>query len=113
MEQTIALACSLNPDIAHFTIAVPLPGSPLFEIIKREGKFLITDWSLYGYTRGRCYFEVGELKKDLVERMWKKAYRKFYLRPRVLVRFMTKKSTWLSLDTFIKAGLSYLGIIKN
>jgi anaerobic magnesium-protoporphyrin IX monomethyl ester cyclase len=113
MEQTIRLACELDPDIAHFTIAVPLPGSPLYKIIEKDGKFIIKDWSLYGYTRGRCFFEIGELKKDLVEKMWKKAYRRFYLRPKVIFRFLTKKNTWLVFPTFLKAGLSYLGITKN
>jgi radical SAM superfamily enzyme YgiQ (UPF0313 family) len=113
MEQTIRLACELDPDIAHFTITVPLPGSPLYKIIEKEGKFIIKDWNLYGYTRGRCFFEIGDLKKDLVEKMWKKAYRRFYLRPKILFRFFSKKSTWMSLGTFLKAGLSYLGITKN
>ncbi len=113
MEETIALACELNPDIAHFTIAVPLPGSPLFKTIEKEGRFIIDDWNLYGYTRGLCYFEVGELKKKLVEKMWKKAYRKFYLRPRIIWKLLTKKATWISPGTFLKAGLSYLGITKN
>jgi anaerobic magnesium-protoporphyrin IX monomethyl ester cyclase len=69
MNQTIKLTCELDPDIAHFTIAVPLPGSPLFKIIEEKGKFLIKDWNQYEYTRGRCYFEIGKLKKDLVEKM--------------------------------------------
>jgi anaerobic magnesium-protoporphyrin IX monomethyl ester cyclase len=113
MEQTIRLACELDPDIAHFTIAVPLPGSPLYKIIEKEGKFIIKDWNLYGYTRGRCFFEIGDLKKDLVEKMWKKAYRRFYLRPKVIFRFLMKKETWVVFPTFVKAGLSYLGITKN
>lgn len=113
MRETIKLACTLDLEMAHFTTAVPLPGSPLFEIVKREGKFLIDDWDLYGYTKGLCFFEVGEVKKELVEKMWKKAYRCFYLRPKVFFRFMLKKSSWQVLPSFIRAGLAYLGIIKN
>lgn len=113
MNQTIKLACELDPDIAHFTIAVPLPGSPLFKIIEEKGKFLIKDWSQYGYTRGKCYFEIGKLKKELVEKMWKKAYRKFYLRPKIILRIASKKSTWISPLASLKAALSYIGITKN
>lgn len=110
MEETINLAIKLDPDIAHFTIANPLPGSPLFEEVKRKGKFLITDWNLYGYTRGKCFFELGEVKKELVEKMWFKAYRKFYLRPKVIKRFLARKQTWLNLPKMVRASFSYLGL---
>ncbi|PIS42622.1 MAG: hypothetical protein COT24_02380 [Candidatus Kerfeldbacteria bacterium CG08_land_8_20_14_0_20_40_16] len=113
MEKTIKMACKFDPDVAHFTIAVPLPGAPLFEIVKREGKFLIDDWDLYGYTRGSCFFEISDLKKELVEKMWRRAYRRFYLRPKILLRFFQKKSTWLNLPKFFRASLAYLGIMKN
>lgn len=113
MQQTIDFAKKLDPDIAHFTIANPLPGSPLFEQVKREGKLLITDWSLYDYTQGRCYFEHGQVRKELVERMWRKAYREFYLRPKVIKRFLTRKDTWLNLPIIVRASLSYLGLRRS
>lgn len=113
IQETINFAIKIDPDIAHFVIATPLPGSPLFEQIKREGKFLITDWNLYGYTQGRCYFEHGEVKKELVEKMWRKAYRKFYLRPKVIKRLLTRKETWFNLPKVIKASFSYLGFLRS
>ena len=113
MQQTIDLAVKLEPDLAHFTTTVPLPGSPLYEIVSQKGKFIIKDWDMYGYTRGRCYFEIGEVKKDLVEKMWKKAYRSFYLRPKIIWKILRKKSTWLDLPNFLKASMAYLGLIKN
>jgi len=71
---------------------------------------LITDWNLYGYTRGKCYFELGEVKKELVERMWRKAYHQFYLRPAVIKRFLTRRQTWLNSPKIAQTGLTYLGL---
>lgn len=113
MQATIDFAIKLDPDMAHFTIANPLPGSPLFDQVKKDGEFLIIDWNLYGYTRGKCFFELGEVKKELVERMWRKAYRKFYLRPKVIKRLLTRKETWLNLPKMAQASLSYLGLRKE
>ncbi len=110
MQETINFAKELDTDVAHFTITVPFPGTPLYEQIKREGKFLVTDWSLYGYTNGICYFELGELNKELVERMWKKAYRDYYLRPKMIWRMLTKKGAHKRLPTLFKAALQYLGL---
>jgi len=113
MQETINFAKELNTDVAHFTITVPFPGTPLFAQIKKEGKFLVTDWSLYGYTNGICYFELGEVKKELVERMWKKAYRNYYLRPKMIWRMVAKKGTLKRLPTLFKAALQYLGVRRT
>jgi len=112
MQETIDFAIKLDPDIAHFTIANPLPGSPLFEEIKKKGKFLIEDWNLYGYTRGRCFFEMDGVKRGLVERMWRRAYRSFYLRPKIIFRFIIRKNTWLNIPNVLGALPVYLGIRK-
>lgn len=108
MQETIDFAIKLDPDFAHFTIANPLPGSPLFEQVKKDGKLLIKDWNLYGYTRGQCFFELGEVKKDLVEEMWRKAYRKFYLRPMKVWQILKRRETWLNLPVFLRGALSYV-----
>lgn len=113
MQETIDLACELDPDIAHFSIAVPMPGTSLYKMIEEKGKFLIRDWDLYGYVSGKCYFEIGNLKKELVEKMWKRANRQFYLRPKVILKMLSKKSTWLEMPSRLKAALSMLGFAKN
>ncbi|MFH1073877.1 MAG: radical SAM protein [Candidatus Firestonebacteria bacterium] len=113
MQETIDFARELNTDIAHFTITVPFPGTPLYAQIKEEGKFLVTDWSLYGYTKGICYFELGEVKKKLVERMWKKAYRSYYLKPYRIWRMIAKKGALKRLPALFKAALQYLGIRRT
>lgn len=113
MEKTINLSLELDPDFAHFTIVVPFPGTPLYRLIEKRGKFLIKDWSLYGYTRGMCYFEIDGVKKEVVEKMWRKAYRRFYLRPKVIARILGQKSTWLKLPEVFMASLRYLGFLKR
>jgi len=109
MEATIKFAIELDPDYAQFTTAVPFPGTRLHSIIKKEGRFLIKDWEQYGQLQGTAYFEIGDLTKDLVEKMWKKAYRSFYLRPKILAKNIFKTKTWLNLLNVIRASTHYLG----
>lgn len=110
MQETIDLACQLNPDIAHFSIAVPMPGTSLYKMIEEKGKFLIRDWDLYGYVSGKCYFEIGDLKKELVEKMWRRANLRFYLRFNILKKMLLKKSTWLEFPSRLRALIAMLGI---
>lgn len=109
MEETIKLAIHLDPDYASFYIAAPFPGTRLYKTVKEKGRFLVKDWELFGQLRGIAYFEVGDLKKDLVERMWKKAYRSFYFRPKILIKGLSKIETWLNLANSIRAVIHYVG----
>jgi radical SAM superfamily enzyme YgiQ (UPF0313 family) len=88
MQKTIDFAKELDPDFVQFTIATPYPGTALYEIVKREGKLLVKDWEEYGSYEGKAYFEHGELNKELVEGMYRKAYRDFYLRPRMVLKYI-------------------------
>jgi hypothetical protein len=38
-----------------------------------------------------------ELPAEVVERKWKEAYRRFYLRPSRVARTLVRKETWLRL----------------
>jgi hypothetical protein len=41
---------------------------------------------------------------ELVERKWKEAYRRFYLRPSRVVRTLLKKETWLDLPRTLQVA---------
>ncbi len=107
MDATIRFAQELNPDIALFSIATPFPGTPLFELVRKKGKFLVKDWGKYGILEGRAYFEIGGLKKEMVEKKWREAYRRFYLRPKRIFNEITKFDNWLNLKNLAKAGWKY------
>lgn len=107
MEQTIKFAQELDPDIAHFSITTPFPGTPLYNLVEKEGKFLIKDWSQYGILEGKAYFEIGNLKSEIVEQKWHQAYRRFYLRPRRVLKEMINLDNWLNIKNLARAGWKY------
>lgn len=88
MQKTIDFAKEMDPDYVQFTVATPYPGTALYDIVKREGRFLVNDWEKYGSYEGKAYFEHGNLKKGVVEKMYIKAYRDFYLRPRRALKYI-------------------------
>lgn len=53
--------------------------------IKREGRFLFEKWGELG-TYEKAVFEHGNLTADLINRKFREAYRKFYLRPNFIIR---------------------------
>lgn len=96
MERTIEFARELDPLVANFLMMTPYPGTKVYEIVKRQGHFLVEDWEDYVFYAGRARYEMGDLTAELVERKWKEAYRRFYLRPHRIVMTLTRKDFWLN-----------------
>jgi radical SAM superfamily enzyme YgiQ (UPF0313 family) len=47
IKETADFAIKLGIDTVQFVILTPLPGTPFFEEMKRDGRLLHTDWSKY------------------------------------------------------------------
>jgi len=87
MEETIRFACSLPVHHGYFFLTVPLPGTGLYEIVARQGCFLVD--LVQGapfFDSGKAVFEMPQFRAEDVERMFRRAYRRFYLRPRQVLR---------------------------
>jgi anaerobic magnesium-protoporphyrin IX monomethyl ester cyclase len=97
MDDTIRFACELDPLVANFSIATPFPGTDLYEMVKKQGRILAETWDDFVFFEGKARFEMPGLPADLVERKWREAYRRFYLRPRRIARTLARKETWLRL----------------
>ncbi len=97
MEKTIQLALELDPDLAHFMIAAPYPGTELWKLVEREGMLLSHSWDDYAIQADKAHFEIGDLKAEVVERKWREAHRRFYLRPKRIARRMLMPDTWRNL----------------
>lgn len=96
IDRTIDFAIELDPMIANFSMMTPYPGTKVYEIVKRKGRMLVKDWEDYVFFDGKARYEMGELTAELVERKWKEAYRRFYLRPRRIVKTLARKDFWLN-----------------
>ncbi|MBX3014573.1 MAG: cobalamin-dependent protein [Caldilineaceae bacterium] len=97
MQRTIDFAIELDPVIANFSMMTPYPGTKVYEIVKRQGRFLINDWEDYVFFEQQARYEMGEMTAELVEEMYRKAYRQFYLRPSPILRRLKTKDFWINL----------------
>jgi radical SAM superfamily enzyme YgiQ (UPF0313 family) len=94
MEKTTCLALELDPDLANFMIAAPYPGTEMWDMIKSNGKIYARSWQDLAIHSDHAHFEYGSLDPHVVERKWREAYRRFYLRPRRLARRLSSIDTW-------------------
>jgi radical SAM superfamily enzyme YgiQ (UPF0313 family) len=80
MQRTIDFAVEIDPMIANFSMMTPYPGTIVYEQVKQDGRFLVTDLRTTSSSTRRRY-EMRRLTAELVEEMYRKAYRQFYWRP--------------------------------
>jgi radical SAM superfamily enzyme YgiQ (UPF0313 family) len=105
MEETINFAKKANTDYAQFLIAIPYPGTALYDEIKKNGKLFINDWDQYGQYESSACFEYGNLTPDLLVKMSKKAEHDFYLNPAYIMKQFLNAETYRYLPRRIKAAL--------
>jgi len=110
MEKTIRLAMELDPDLAHFMMAAPFPGTEMWETLKKHGDVFsdTMDWSQLAIQDNAAHFAFGDLDKETVERKWHEAHRRFYLRPKRIARIATRKDTWQRLPYYAKTAANML-----
>jgi radical SAM superfamily enzyme YgiQ (UPF0313 family) len=97
MQDTIDFAIELDPLIANFSMMTPYPGTAVWEQVKRNGRLLIQDWEDYVFFEQHARYEMGDLTAELVEEMYRRAYREFYLRPGPIWSRMKLKHFWFNL----------------
>ena len=86
LNTTIAFALQLPIDDIVATINTPIPGSPQYETINQYGTLDKTDWAQFNYWRP-VFIPIG-LTQEILLTKQKELYRKFYLRPRIVMRYL-------------------------
>lgn len=87
MQQTIDFAKELDLDLAVFGMLTPYPGSHVWDEIKKNGEFLVKNWDDFHHTTARMTFRHPDVAApDVVEEMYKKAHKEFYMRPRYILK---------------------------
>jgi len=79
MQATVDYAASLPLTFAHFYMATPFPGSPLYESFVEQSNAGQASWD--HISQDQYVFTEHGLTQELVQQYISKAYKKFYLSP--------------------------------
>jgi radical SAM superfamily enzyme YgiQ (UPF0313 family) len=91
--KTIKFAEKISPDeVAFYNIATPYPGTPMYDLVKKNGWLRITDFDLYDATTP--IFETPTLSMKELGELYEKAFRSFYLRPTYVLRMFVKRGRY-------------------
>ncbi len=79
IRQTIEFAKELDPDSVQFAVAIPHPGTQLYEECQRNDWLVYDSWA--DFASKNALIETEGLSREEVERARVRAYREFYFRP--------------------------------
>lgn len=108
MEATIAWAASSSFHTAAFFRVIPFKGTELFTQVEHAGYQLPTDWS--AYEPYKSDINLSAVPEEMIFKLRKKAYRRFYLNPKRLMRIFNlipRKSHMLPYLTLLFARRAY------
>ena len=86
------LAEKLDADFAIFTPLTPFPGTPLYELARREGWIEVHDWEKYDLAHAIMPTEV--LSRREIEALMVLCYKRFFLRPLKLLKGLASKNPY-------------------
>jgi radical SAM superfamily enzyme YgiQ (UPF0313 family) len=84
---TIDFACEIDPDIANFHAITPFPGSELYDNLEKYGS--MSD-ELSDFTYQGAAFIPYSMTREEITTLRQIAFKKFYSRPRFILRRITK-----------------------
>ena len=113
MEKTTQLAIELDPDLAHFMMAAPFPGTEMWDKLLMAGVVTPGNWGDSTIQDDKAHFAYGTLDAATVERKWHEAHRRFYLRPKRAMRILKRKDTWARFPYYAKTALNMLVGVGN
>lgn len=106
LRETIDFAIELDLDFAQFYCVVPFPGSKLFTLAKENNWICSWDWSRW--EQNYSVLNTDTLTADQIMKMRHFAYRKFYLRPKMILKTLKKIQSFSQLKNFLSMTRDFL-----
>ncbi len=108
--ETIEFAKELDVDVAQFMISTPYPGTELWGIAKKLGT-ISDDWNDFTfYAPDKAPYSSDVLSADEISKLYKRAYKSFYLRPGFMFKQVTKVRTFSDIHRNWLAAKGILGM---
>ncbi|MDD4271834.1 MAG: radical SAM protein [Patescibacteria group bacterium] len=111
IKKTIDFSLKLDPDEAQFNIATAYPGTELYDWAKERGYIKIFNWD--DYSMSNVVLELPNLSKEKMQYYYALAHRRFYLRPKIILRRLFRIRTFDQLKQEIRGGLLVLNFISD
>ncbi|PIN79615.1 hypothetical protein COV16_03270 [Candidatus Woesearchaeota archaeon CG10_big_fil_rev_8_21_14_0_10_34_8] len=110
-QKTIDLAIELEPDYAQFSITTPYPGTQLWDSYEKWGTLDKSFEDYHGWSP--VFVPHGYKDRKELMAMHKKAFRQFYMRPKYMIKRLSKIKSWNDIKRNMQGAKVVLGMLKK
>ena len=110
IEETIEFARELDADSTQFAIAIPHPGTELYQVCSDHGWLVFDSWE--DFAAENSLIETEELSREDVERARIHAYRSYYFSPKFVARSLVRVRSLKDVKRLFRGGRSVLDRIS-
>lgn len=111
IEHTINFITEIEPTTATFGVCTPYPGTPMFKMVEKRfpeiGDGTASDFSVL-HTEGLYNEHYTSVDSKILERGIRRAYRKFYARPKYFIKTLKRVANPDDFKRFTLAGTKVL-----
>lgn len=110
MRETIEFAKELELDMAKVAITIPLPGTPMYNELKKRKLLKKNYWAQFNlYAPPESIYDHPRLDWETVEKYFNSFYKEFYFRPKFILKRLVKSieegEVLSDFKIFLKSGL--------
>lgn len=91
MQETLSFAIELDVDLFQLNISTPYPGTALYDDALAKGWLEPADW--YDYGQSKVLVRQPQISAEQIYAFERHAFRRFYLRPRAMLRLLRRIAT--------------------
>jgi anaerobic magnesium-protoporphyrin IX monomethyl ester cyclase len=110
IRETIEFAKQIDADSTQFAIAIPHPGTELYQVCTEHGWLVYDGWE--DFAAENSLIETSELTRADVERARVEAYKQYYFNPRFVSRSLLKIRSLQDVRRLLRGGKSVLDRIS-
>ena len=110
IDETIEFAKEIEADSTQFAIAIPHPGTELYETCVEHGWLVYDGWE--DFAAENSLIETDRLTREEVEEARMRAYRRYYFRPSFVAKSLLRVRSLQDMKRLFRGGRSVLDRIS-
>jgi radical SAM superfamily enzyme YgiQ (UPF0313 family) len=111
ISESVDFAIKLDADYVAFNLLTPYPGTELYHDLKKRGLIQSTDWEVFDQSKKSGLRSYNLSTKQLEEGM-KNAYKRYYFRPRYVLKRIAKMRNLSDIKKNVKGLKKLLGLTQ-
>ena len=113
IQQTIDFSLELDADFVIYNIAIPLPGTKIYDEAKAKNLLLYDGLELYERADGaHPLIKLSDVTSEELVQLYNSAYRKYYIRPKYIFNQFKRIHSLKELNRYVSGFVSFLKWFK-